>query len=48
MTIIIATVLIRLKLFSALADAKALICMDEDKKNRKNNRSNAQGLIFDL
>ncbi|XP_023526832.1 pleiotropic drug resistance protein 2-like [Cucurbita pepo subsp. pepo] len=31
-----------------LADAKALICMDEDKKNRKNNRSNAQEIVADL
>ena len=44
--IIVVTVLNLLKLFSALVDAKALITTDEDKKKRKNNTVNAQGLSF--
>ncbi|XP_022934568.1 pleiotropic drug resistance protein 2-like isoform X1 [Cucurbita moschata] len=39
---------IALTYLNPLADAKALICMDEDKKKRKNNRSNAQEIVADL
>lgn len=44
--IIVVTVLNLLKLFSALTDSKTVITMDEDKKERKKNTSNAQGLSF--
>lgn len=39
---------IALTYLNPLADAKALICRDEGKKNRKNNRSNAQEIVADL
>ncbi|KAG7017438.1 Pleiotropic drug resistance protein 2-like protein [Cucurbita argyrosperma subsp. argyrosperma] len=39
---------IALTYLNPLADAKALICMDEDKKKRKNNGSNAQEIVADL